>query len=186
LWNLNDIIEAAPSEGGDAKATQELLRKMHQTIKKVTEDVDGAFHFNTAISGVMELLNQVYAGISEKGAACYDKKCLSAVLKNLVQLVAPFVPHVAEEMWEMMGERESVFKSEWPAYRKDMLLADTVEVPVQINGKLRSTVELARGLNEEEVKSIVLSDAKLKDHIAGKSIRKWIILKDKLVNIVVQ
>lgn len=186
LWNLNDMIGSAPAEGGDAKATKELLRKMHQTIKKVTEDIDGAFHFNTAISGVMELLNQVYAGINEKGADCYDKKCLTEVMRNLVQLVAPFVPHVAEEMWEMMGEKESVFKSAWPSYRKDMLLADTVEVPVQINGKLRSSVELARGLNDEEVKSIVLSDARLKDHIAGKNIRKWIILKDRLVNIVVQ
>ncbi len=184
-WNLNDILEAAPESGGDAKATEELLRKMHQTIKKVTDDVDGEFHFNTAISSVMELVNQVYAGISEKGAACYDKKCLKEVIRNVTLLIAPFVPHIAEEMWQLAGEKTSVFKAGWPLYRKDMLLADTVEVPVQINGKLRATVEIPRGLSDDKVKETVLADARIKDQIAGKTVRKWVILKDKLVNLVV-
>ena len=184
-WNLNDILEEAPESGGDAKATEDLLRKMHQTIKKVTDDIDGEFHFNTAISGAMELVNQVYSGISEKGPACYDKKCLKEVMRNIILLIAPFVPHIAEEMWQLMGEKTSVFRSAWPSYSKDMLLADTVEVPVQINGKLRATIELRRGISDEAVKEAALADARIKDQIADKTVRKWIILKDKLVNLVV-
>jgi leucyl-tRNA synthetase len=185
VWNLLDILDGAPDAGGDKELQHELLRKMHQTIKKVTEDIDEAFHFNTAISAVMELVNQIYAGLSEKGKDCYEKKCIEEVMRNMVLLLAPFVPHVAEEMHERMGGKKSAFKCGWPAFRKDMLQADTVVVPVQINGKLRATIELSRGLEEDKVKEAVLADEKIKGWLAGKEVRKWIILPDKLVNIVV-
>jgi len=185
-WNLLEILEGAPESGGDKEAQEELLRKMHQTIKKVTEDIDEEFHFNTAISAVMELVNRIYAGLSEKGGNCYAKKCIEEVIRNMILLLAPFVPHIAEEMNEKMGAQKSAFKCGWPAFRKDMLQADTVVVPVQINGKLRATIELARGLEESRVKEIVLGDKKVKEWLAGKNVRKWIILPDKLVNIVAQ
>ncbi|MFC1644047.1 leucine--tRNA ligase [Candidatus Omnitrophota bacterium] len=185
VWNLLEVLEAAPDEGTGVKAQEKLIRKMHQTIKKVTEDIDEAFHFNTAISAIMELVNQVYAGLSEKGNSCYGKKCIEEVLTNMVLLLAPFVPHMAEEIHERMGQKKSTFKCGWPSFRSDMLETDVVTVPVQINGKLRSTIEVPRGLEEEKVKECVLKDEKIKEWLGGKEIRKWIILQDKLVNIVI-
>ena len=107
-------------------------------------------------------------------------------MKNLLLLIAPFVPHIAEEMWEKMGEKTSVFKNGWPSYREEMLVTDTIVVPVQINGKLRNTIEMSRGLSEDEIKDLALKDEKVKQWIEGKDIRKWIILPEKLINIVVK
>ncbi len=183
-WNLLDVLSAAPETGGDDGAREDLERKMHQTIKKVTDDIEEGFHFNTAISAIMELVNQAYAGLSEKGEGCYNKACLEEVLKNITLLLAPFVPHIAEEIRGKMGEETSVFGCEWPAFREDMLLTDTVVLPVQINGKLRNTIEIPRNLDQDKIKEIVLEDEKIKQWLAGKPIRKWIILPDRLVNIV--
>jgi leucyl-tRNA synthetase len=185
VWNLLEAIEKSPEAGGDAKIEQDLLRKMHQTIKKVTDDVDQEFHFNTAISAVMELVNQVYSLLNEKGDGCYGKNCLKEVTRAVTLLLAPFIPHISEEMNSIMGGKESVFASPWPLFSEDMLEADTVVVPVQINGKLRGTIELSRGLDQESVKKIVTKDPKLSEWICGKDVRKWIVLQDKLVNIVV-
>jgi len=185
VWNLLDVLDSAPGSGGDEKAQEDLLRKMHHTIKKVTEDIDEGFHFNTAISAIMELVNQVYAGLSEKGKGCYEKKCLEKVLKNMILLLAPFVPHIAEEMREKMGEKTNTFRCDWPVFREDMLQTDTIVVPVQINGKLRGTVEIPRDLDQEKIKDIVLGDKKIAEWLNGKAIRKWVILSNKLVNIVV-
>ena len=185
VWNLIEILEGAQIKKCDEKAEQDLLRKMHQTIKKVTEDIDGAFHFNTAISAIMELVNHIYAGLSEKGKGCYGKKCLKEVIKNMVILLAPFVPHIAEELHQTIGGEGSVFKANWPAYKEDMLQADEVEIPVQINGKLRSTINVSRGLDQEKVKEIVLQDEKISGWVKDQEIRKIIVLPDRLVNIVV-
>ncbi|MFC1570780.1 leucine--tRNA ligase [Candidatus Omnitrophota bacterium] len=185
VWTLLDVLASAPESGGDSGSEEALKRKMHQTIKKVTEDIDGEFHFNTAISAIMELVNQAYGGISEKGKACYTKACLEEVMKKMVLLLAPFVPHIAEEVHEKIEPGKSVFKSEWPTFNEDMLEADMVVVPVQINGKLRGTIEVARGLDDEKLKEAVSGDEKISEWISGKEVRKWIIIKDKLVNIVV-
>ncbi len=185
VWNLMDILSGAPDDGGDEDARKDLLRKMHQTIKKVTEDIDEEFHFNTAISAVMELVNQVYAGIDKKGDSCFDKKSLKEVVSITALLLAPFVPHITEEIWERLGEGKSIFESRWPEYREDILLTEKVTVPVQIKGKLRSKVEIPCGLSDDEVKKTVLQDEKIKAWVEDKEIKKWIIVPDKLVNIVV-
>jgi leucyl-tRNA synthetase len=185
VWNLLEILEDSPEDVGDGETEKELLIKLHQTIKKVTLDIDGEFHFNTAISAVMELVNHVYSGISEKGKSCYSKKCLRQVLSGTVLLIAPFVPHMAEEINERLGGGKSVFTMKWPEYREDMLETDMVVVPVQVNGKLKSTVELSRGATDDEVKEKTLLDEKIKSAMSGKTVKKWIILRDKLVNIVV-
>ncbi|MFC1548323.1 leucine--tRNA ligase [Candidatus Omnitrophota bacterium] len=184
VWALLETFKSAP-ETGDEEAEKDLLMKLHQTIKKVTEDIDEAFHFNTAISAIMELVNEVYSGISEKGNECYGKKCVEEVMRNMILLLGPFVPHISEEIWERIGGKGSIFENEWPSYREDMLLADTVVIPIQIKGKLRGTIEMPRGLEEDKVKELVLSDEKINGQLAGKEVRKWIILQDKLVNIVV-
>ena len=185
VWNLLDIVKDAPQSAKDKGSEEDLIRKMHQTIKKVTEDVDEEFHFNTAISAVMELVNQAYASLGEKGEVPYGKDCVREVLGNITLLLAPFVPHIAEEMRERMGEKGSIFSCTWPAFKEEMLEADTVVVPVQVNGKLRGTIEMPRGLEEEKVKKIILDDEKIKEFLGDKDIRKWIILPNKLVNIVI-
>lgn len=184
FWNLLEVCENAPGKGIE-ETEEALLRKMHQTIRKVTQDIDGEFHFNTAISAIMELINQVYASMSEKGDKCFSAGVLKTVIKNTALLLGPFVPHIAEEVNQLMGSKISVFKSAWPAFDEGMLQADTIEIPVQVNGKLRSTIEVGLGLTEEEVKEAVLSDDKASQWLEGKKIRKWIVLQDKLVNIVV-
>ena len=186
VWNILEVYDESPEEGGDEKFKTDLLRKMHQTIKKVTEDLDGAFHFNTAISSIMELVNEVYSGLNEKGKECFDKATLKEVMGSMILLLAPFVPHMAEEINQRLGGTDSIFKSTWPLYAEDMLQADTVVVPVQINGKVRNTLELALNLEEEKVKETVLSDKKVGEWLSGKEVRKWIIIPNKLVNIVVK
>ncbi len=185
VWGLLDIYSEAKEEASNQEAKDAILRKMHQTIKKVTDDIDGAFHFNTAISAVMELINEAYALINEKGRSCFGKNVLGEVIRNTTLLLGPFVPHISEEMWERQGGEKSVFKASWPKYREDMLITDTVVVPVQVMGKLRGTIEMTRGIKEEDIKKIVLADEKINQWIKDKQIKKWIIIPEKLVNIVV-
>ena len=186
VWNIVLSLENAPAECTDGELEEKLVIKMHQTVKKVTEDIDGSFHFNTAISAIMELVNTVYAGFDEKGNTVYSKEQLTEVVKIMTLLMAPFIPHIAEEVWERIGDGSRVFDHGWPEYDESKLVTDTVVVPVQVNGKLRGKIEVARGLDEGKIKEIVLNDEKFKTFIEGKEIVKWIILSDRLVNIVVK
>jgi leucyl-tRNA synthetase len=185
VWNLLDILGDAPSDVKSEESEKQLLMKLHKTIKKVTGDIDGEFHFNTAISAVMELVNHIYAGISDKGRDCYSRRCVREVVSATVLLIAPFVPHLAEEVNEKLGNDKSVFAARWPVYREDMLSSDVSVIPVQVNGKLRSTIEVSRGSEDDAVKKIALSDEKIKIAVAGRAVKKWIILQDRLINIVV-
>ncbi len=185
IWTLMDFLENAPAKSKDPEAEKELLQKMHQTVKKVTDDIESSFHFNTAISSIMELVNQAYSGLDEKAGSSFGKESLKEVISNIAFLLGPFVPHLAEEMHEMLGGKKSVFKCEWPSYNEEMLKMDTVEIPVQINGKLRRTITAASGIGEDKLKEVILADDKLKVWLEGREVRKWIIIKDKLVNIVV-
>ncbi|MBF0216192.1 MAG: leucine--tRNA ligase [Candidatus Omnitrophica bacterium] len=185
MWYVFDLMDnSAPGGEGNPKAGKEVICKMHATIKKVTEDIEGEFHFNTAISAVMELVNGIYSAVNEYGADSLSEKLLESVMRNITLLVAPFVPHVAEEMWQKLGGKVSVFKSEWPAYDPELLLTDTVEIPVQFNGKLRGKVEVERGLGEDRLREIISGDEKIALWLKGVKIKKWVILPDKLVNIV--
>jgi leucyl-tRNA synthetase len=184
LWNILEVLEKTGNDATDAGTEKQLIIKMNQTIKKVTDDIDGTFHFNTAISAVMELVNQVYTGIDEKGGCCYSGETLKTALKNATLLIAPFVPHMAEELWVQLGFESSIFKAEWPVCDNKMLFSDVVVLPVQLNGKLRSKLEMPRGSDESEVKAAVIADKSLSKWLEGKEIRKWIIIQDKLINIV--
>ena len=203
LWRLVEIVtkegspsyaKASPSakatgdksEGkqapvsGSQETVRDLERKMHQTIKKVTRDIEGDFKFNTAISFIMELVNETYSAIDKGETAAAKDAVRVAVL-----LSAPFVPHIAEELWEKLGNKPSVFKHGWPEYDESKAREDVIEIPIQINGKLRSKVELAPGTPDEKIKEAVLSDGKVKEWIKGQPIRKFIVVQGKLVNIVV-
>jgi len=165
VWRIQDSLKDA--------VLPELTRMMHKTIKRVSEDVE-AFKFNTAISGLMEYVNAMY----QQGA---DKENFAV----LVRLLAPFAPHFCEELWQGMGNKESVFKATWPKYDPGMLVEDTVTIVVQVNGKLRSKIDVPADISEDKLKEAILADEKLKPWIEGKSIRNFIIVPKKLANIVV-
>jgi len=169
-----------------------LLRKMHQTIKKVTEDIE-KFHYNTAISAIMEYVTELRiqtknSGDKGKNEGKDNKELLHESLKTLAVLLAPFTPHLAEEVWvEKLGEKFSIHKSKWPAYDTKYINVDHVEVVIQINGKLRSTIEFPTedARNKEKVLAKALEDEKAKKWVEGKKIKKEIFVPGKLINIVV-
>jgi leucyl-tRNA synthetase len=163
-----------------------LRRKTHLTIKKVTEDFDGGFHFNTAISAIMELVNAAndFIGSGPEGAGL-GGGVLNEAVEAVVILLSPFVPHIAEELWHILGKPNSIFKMRWPEYDRSAIVEDIVTMVVQVNGKLRSKVEVPSDIKEEGLKELVLADPRIKELTAGKTIKNFIIVPKKLVNIVI-
>jgi leucyl-tRNA synthetase len=171
-------------------AQRQIQRKLHQTIKRVSDDFKGRWHFNTCISAIMELVNALYA--YEESLACQPQArigsaaLLAEVQRDLVLLLAPFAPYLAHELWEMLGEKGNLLKAPWPKYDAALAKEDELEIPVQINGKLRSRVTVPTDSGEEYVVEHALADEKIKSAIAGKQIVKTIFVPGKLLNIVVK
>jgi len=159
-----------------------LYKKIHQTIRKVGSDIEDRFHFNTAISAVMELVNAMY-GITEKTPEAAS--VIKFALESAALLLSPMVPHFAEELWESLGHSESVLLSSWPAYKESALTKDEVLIVFQVNGKLRSRFMFPADTDEETMKQTALNDENVQKFMSGKPIRKVIVVKDKLVNVVV-
>jgi leucyl-tRNA synthetase len=147
---------------------------LHQTIKKVGEDIE-AFKFNTAISSLMILVNAL-----EK-----ETEIQKARFETLLILLSPFAPHMTEELWTGMGEKKSIFLAEWPKYDKKKIVAESVNVAVQVNGKVRAVLAIESGMNEDAVKTQALADANVQIYLAGKSVRKIIYVPGKIVSFVV-
>jgi leucyl-tRNA synthetase len=158
----------------DAEPDRETLRKLHQTIQKVTEDLDG-MRFNTAIAALMEFSNHLTKLTVRP----------RSVLEPLVLLLSPFAPHIAEELWQALGHRQTLAYEPWPRFDPALTRAEEIEVPVQINGKLRSKVTVAPDIDEAALREAALADERVRELIAGKQVRKVIVVPGKLVNIVV-
>jgi leucyl-tRNA synthetase len=158
----------------DTKPDEETLRKLHQTIKKVTDDLEG-MRFNTGISALMEFSNHL-TKLEVRPRA---------VLEPLVLLLAPFAPHLAEELWAVLGHNKTLAYEAWPTFDESLIKAATVEIPVQINGKLRSKIIVPAGSDEAAIKEAALSDARIQELVAGKTIKKMIVVAGKMVNLVV-
>lgn len=158
----------------DVELDRDTQRILHQTIQKVTEDLD-AMRFNTAISAMMELTNYLTP----------LKTKPRAVLETFVLLLAPFAPHLAEELWNALGHKETLAYEKWPAFDSALTAADEIEVPVQVNGKMRSKVTVPAGADQMVLQEKALSDEKIVALIAGKQVKKVIVVPGKLVNIVV-
>jgi leucyl-tRNA synthetase len=174
---------AADLTNPDAKA---LYIKTHQTIQKVTADIEESFHFNTAIAAVMELVNAVYT-IDLDQADGETKSVVLAAMDSMVLLLSPIIPHFCEEVFEKMGGQGSVLEQPWPAHRKDSLETDETLVVVQVNGKLRSKFSVAADTGDEVIKEMALADEKIVRHIQDQPVKKIILINKKqiLVNIVV-
>jgi leucyl-tRNA synthetase len=164
----------ADKKASAGKENPELLKSLHKTIKKVDEDVE-AMKFNTAVSSLMILVNEI--GKAEKVSA--------DIFKNLIIMLAPFAPHLAEEIWEELGNTMSVFKESWPEYDAALAKDENIEVVIQINGKVRDTITVSADANEEEIKSAALQSEKIKSLIGGQEIKKVIVARGKLINIVI-
>ena len=170
-------------------AARQIQRKLHQTIKRVTDDFQGRWHFNTCIAAIMELLNELYA-VEEKSKAGSDETVPAPLLANvqraMVLLMAPFAPYLAHELWEVLGEKSNLLRATWPQYDADLAKEEEIEIPVQVNGKIRSRILIAAGASESVVLEQSLADEKMQSLIAGKTIVKKIYVPGKLVNIVVR
>jgi len=189
VWKL--VFELAPRVRGagavdPASLSAEgsaLRRAVHKTIRKVTDDIEERFHFNTAIAAVMELVNSISA-FEGKNEPAYAPVLKEAV-ESVVLLLAPFVPHISEELWEGLGHGDGIDAASWPNYDPAAIVEDEVIVVVQINGKLRGRVTVPSGSGEEEVRSAALGDEKIRTYTEGKTVRKIIYVPGKLLNIVV-
>ncbi|MEG6612652.1 leucine--tRNA ligase [Pseudoclostridium thermosuccinogenes] len=164
-----------------ASFEKELNYARHFAIRGVTEDAD-KFQFNTAISRMMELVNALYKYDSDVPQK--NLKFMKEVIADLIRLLAPFAPHFAEEMWEQLGYEYSIFNQKWPEWDKNALVKDTIEIAIQVNGTVRSKADVPSNADNSEVEKIALADEKIKPFIDGKEIKKVIIVKNRLVNIV--
>ncbi|MDO8661788.1 MAG: leucine--tRNA ligase [Candidatus Omnitrophota bacterium] len=165
VWRIQDNLKD--------KADPALLRILHKTIKKVSEDFR-EFKFNTAIASLMELTNAVY----QLGA---DKE----VFSKLIIMLSPITPHFSEELWKILGNKDSVLKAGWPEYDSKILIEENITIVLQVNGKVRSKIEVAANIAESKLKEMVLADKKLSPWIQGKPVKNFILVPNKLVNIVV-
>jgi leucyl-tRNA synthetase len=161
--------------------TSSLYRKTHQTIKRVTNDIEREFHFNTAVAGLMELVNEI---ASFEPGTDEDWASLRFALERTLLLLSPFAPHLAEELWEAMANKPSIFEEKWPDWDEEIAKEERIELVIQVNGKLKSKLLIPIGITDDEIKKMALQEPKINDIIGGKTIRKVIVVKGKLVNIV--
>jgi leucyl-tRNA synthetase len=191
--------DVTPIADGCTDGEKALRRKTHDTIRRVTADVEERVHLNTAVSSLMELVNELYAfsettsrGGPARGADADGHvergQTIGAIreaLDALVLMLAPFAPHAAEELWHMLGHPESLASAAWPVFDAEVAKADTVVVPVQINGKVRARLTVAAGLSDDQLQSTALADPAVRSHTDGKTVRKVVVGKGPLVSVVV-
>ena len=185
--NLDNIIKAPVYDGKDPLAGQlkELHFKTHSTIKKVTNDIGNRFHFNTAIAAVMELFNEINQplnNIKENDATAWS--VVREAVEAAVLLLSPVVPHITEELWHILGHDENLINVRWPVYREEALEVERRLVVLQVNGKVRSKIEVPASYSDKEIEAETMADERMRRFIDGKSIKKIIVVQKKLVNVV--
>ena len=204
-WRLVDHWAGAirgagpvPAELNDAERA--VRRKTHDTIRRVTVDIEERQHLNTPVSALMELVNDLYTFSDQTAGGSPGQHAASAVttaervetlavvreaVEALVLMVSPYAPHTAEELWERLGHHGGLTAGRWPAFDADAARAAEIVVPVQVNGKLRARITVPPGAGEDEVRGKALADPAVLAHVAGKTVRKVIVVQDKLVSVVV-
>ena len=169
---------------------EEIQKKLHQTVKKVTESIEDDFHFNTAIAAVMELLNDMTTYkqevIDRDNISSESKKIWREVLEKTILLIAPFAPHVADELWAYLGNKTFTFEEEWPKYDEELTKDHTFNLVIQVNGKVRDMVSAQIGISKNDAEKLALESEKAKKFIDGKEVVKVIVVPNKLVNVVVK
>jgi leucyl-tRNA synthetase len=207
VWRLvTTLADTIGGEGIPSPATLALndaeravRRKTHETIRRVTLDLDPRVHLNTAVSALMELVNELYAFCGhcfrerdddDDGVGVMERIEMIAVAKEaieaLVLMLSPFAPHMAEELWELLDHAGGVVAAGWPAFDPEAAKADEIVIPVQVNGKLRGRVTVPASATEAEIEAAALADPQVQAHTAGKTVAKVIVAKGKLVSVVVR
>ena len=179
---LDHVNGVAAFDGSPADldgAERELYKKTHQTIMKVTRDIEDRYHFNTAISAIMELFNTMSANEKTAGRP-QQVAVMRFAVETLTLLLSPIVPHFAEELWEALGNSPSILLTPWPSYLKEALEKDELLIVIQVNGKLRSKFSVATDADEDTIKQMALADDRIKKFIDGRAIKKVIYVKGKL------
>ena len=184
-WRASLPVHLHPAE-------RVVLRKLHQTIKRVTDDFEGRWHFNTSIAAIMELVNELYLerGMEESSSAALVRQAhlttpvLADVQRKLVLLLTPFAPYLAHELWEVLGEKAVLLRAPWPRYDSALAKEEEIEIAVQVNGKLRTRLVVPAESSEEAVRQLALADEKVRASLEGKQMVKAIVVPRKLVNIV--
>jgi leucyl-tRNA synthetase len=172
-----DVASMTPQE-------KKLLRETHQTLRRVTNDFEVRWHFNTSVAHIMELVNLLQA--EEALDSAVSPAVLKRVFEILVLMLDPFAPHIGEELWELLGHTGGVAQTRWPAYREDLAREDQIEVIIQINGRLRGKMLVEPGMGQEELIDLAVNDQRVSVLVNGKAIAKTIVVPDKLVNIVLR
>lgn len=190
VWRIMEIFEEKIKSSSDeyditalTAEEKELRRVLHTTIKKVTEDIRDRFMFNTAISSIMELVNAFYAFQDSK---TINGGLVREVSLNLLKMLAPFAPHITEELWSILVAQGSIHQQQWPQYEEAATVQSEVEIVLQINGKVRDRIMIATGISREEMETAAKANARVQELTEGKTIVKMICVPDKLVNVVVK
>ena len=178
--------EQARSHQSLSPLEQKLLRKLHQTLAKITLDFSGRWHFNTCIAAVMELVNEVLAAEAALDGGEVSAPVIAELFRTLVLMLAPFAPFLAAELWEQLAGEGAVFHVPWPEADAELAREDALEIPVQVNGKLVSVVTVPMGSDQPALRAAALADAKVIARVEGKTVAKVIVVPGKLVNLVVK
>ncbi len=196
VWSLvvdlgEPLVHSRPYQGTgqDLNPTLRRLRqRLHQTIQRVSADIEARFHFNTAIAALMELVNDLYKAWEEQGAGSLADPVAASVwreaVETLILLLSPMVPHLAEEIWHHLGHATSIYLAPWPQADTAALSADTKLVVIQVNGKLRSKITVAAEASDAEIQEQALADARIQELLRGQTVKKVVVARQKLVNIV--
>jgi leucyl-tRNA synthetase len=191
IWRLVDKYSDVYVKDADpvselTPALKDLRGELHRTVKAVSVDIGERMQYNTAIARMMELVNAIYKVSEDELASDAGKTVLSEIFSKLIPMLAPFVPHIAEEMWEMLGYSEMIVTHKWPEYNEELCAKNEIEIVFQINGKIRSKADVAADISKDGMEKIALADERIKEFIKDKKIVKVIIVPGKLVNIVVK
>jgi leucyl-tRNA synthetase len=176
-----NVGQAIVVRGLPTPSDKKVLRKLHQTLKKITEDFETRWHFNTCIASIMELVNILYAEEANISPAAMPE-----ILEKLALMLAPFAPYLSQEIWEELGKDGPVFRQPWPQFDAELAKEDLAEIVVQVNGKLRSRIHVPFGTSKEELEALALADEKVQPYLAGKQVVKVIAVPDRLVNVAVK
>jgi leucyl-tRNA synthetase len=189
VWNLVYLHKhrvPAAASGADSDRARAIRRLTHKTIKKVTEDITGRFHFNTAVAAIMEMTNELGRVTAEEADQAPDvSAALAEAIRTVVVLLSPFVPHVCEELWEALGGKPGMVRIPWPAFDPALLEQDTALIVVQVNGKKRGEITVPVDASEEEIKAAAMAETNVRKFVEGKTVRKTVLAPGKLLSIVV-
>jgi leucyl-tRNA synthetase len=189
VWQNKDLLIAAkalvPDLGKMEKAERDLYRKLNESVQKITHDLDGAFHFHTAISTIMELMNAIDEIKVDASSSDQVKAVFRDAIEKVIVLISPFAPHISEELWKELGHTGGILSAKWPEVVEAALHRDEIQMALQVNGKVRGQITVPSTATKEEIEKLAVTDEAVIRWSEGKTIKKVIVVPGRLVNIAV-